>query len=106
MPKLYITSVDGTKHELTAEVGQTVMQVATDNNIDGIVAECGGNCVCATCHCFVSDDWTAKVGGPSDNEDMMLSMVDLRKEGSRLSCQIKITEEFDGLEIELPESQY
>jgi len=106
MPKIYIKSEDGTTHELNAEVGQTIMQIATINNIDGIVAECGGNCVCATCHCFIGEEWTEKVGGPSDNEDMMLSMVDLRKDNSRLSCQVKITEELDGLVIELPETQY
>ena len=106
MPLVTYIQHDGSSYEADVPVGNTVMQGAIDNMIDGIVAECGGACVCATCHCYVDDAWTAKTGGASDDENMMLEAASEPKENSRLSCQLTMTEELDGLIVHLPESQY
>jgi len=97
---------DGTAHEVHIENGTTVMQGAVDNMIDGIVAECGGACSCATCHCYVDEAWTAKTGVAGDMEKDMLECVLDPKDNSRLSCQITISDDMDGLVVHLPESQY
>ncbi len=97
---------NGTEHEVHVENGHTVMQGAVDNMIDGIVAECGGCCSCATCHCIVDDAWMDKVGKPGDVEDDMLDCVLERQPNSRLSCQITVSDKLDGLVVSLPESQF
>ena len=82
------------------------MQGAVNKLINGIVGECGGWCSCATCHCYVDDAWQERVGAPWDTEkDMLEGAVD-PKSNSRLSCQIMMTDELDGLALHLPESQY
>jgi len=106
MPKIIFKKVDGTTIEVQIKAGTTVMQAAHDNNIDEIVAECGGNCVCATCHCYVNEAWTAKAGPPSEDEEFMLETNEYRKDNSRLGCQLPITDELDGIVIHLPETQY
>lgn len=97
---------NGTEHEVHVENGSTVMQGAVDNMIEGIVAECGGCCSCATCHCIVDDAWIDKVGKPGDVENDMLDCVLERHSNSRLSCQITVSDELDGLVVKLPESQF
>lgn len=97
---------NGNAHEVHVENGHSVMQGAVDNMIDGIVAECGGCCSCATCHCYVDEAWTEKVGQPEDMEKDMLECVAEPKPNSRLSCQIEVADELDGLVIHLPESQF
>ena len=83
-----------------AEVGSTMMQIATANGIDGILGECGGGCACGTCHVYVEPEWQDVVGGPDDVEDMTLDMVfETRKPNSRLCCQITVSEEMDGLRV-------
>nr|EJI95753.1 2Fe-2S ferredoxin [Rhodococcus sp. JVH1] len=83
-----------------------MMSVAVRNGIPGIIAECGGNCSCATCHVYVSDAWLQAVGGPDDMEEDLLDMgVTDRRDGSRLSCQIRMTEEFDELTVQIPTVQ-
>ena len=74
--------------------------------IDGVLAECGGSCSCATCHCYVDEAWFEKVGEADGTEKIMLEMAIDPQPTSRLSCQIKVTEELDGLVVRLPESQY
>lgn len=101
----YIES-DGKTYEIQVEIGSTVMQGAVDNLIDGIVAECGGACSCATCHCYVDDAWVEKVGPAGDMEKEMLECALDPRDSSRLSCQIEVTEELDGLVVHLPESQF
>ncbi len=97
---------DGTSHELQGEPDDTVMRVALMNGLDGIVGECGGSMMCATCHCHVDNAWTGSTGDRKDGEDEMLdcaaSPVDNR---SRLSCQVTLTAEMDGLVVYLPEHQ-
>ena len=103
-----VTYIDhnGGAYEAVVENGNTVMQGAVDNMIDGIVAECGGCCSCATCHCYVEEVWLDKVGEASDVEKEMLDCVSSPKDNSRLSCQITITDELDGLVVHMPESQF
>ena len=97
---------DGTEHKVQVEIGSSVMHGAIDNGLEGIVAECGGACSCATCHCYVDDAWIDKTGRAEDMEEAMIECVSDPRDGSRLSCQIEITEELDGLVVHLPESQY
>ena len=82
------------------------MQGAMDNMIEGILAECGGACSCATCHCYMGEAWAAKTGEASDMEKDMLDAVLDQRKTSRLSCQVAVTAEMDGLVVHLPESQY
>jgi ferredoxin, 2Fe-2S len=97
---------DGASYEVEVPVGTSVMQAAVDNLIDGIVAECGGSCSCATCHCYVDDAWAAKLPKPSAMEKDMLDCVLEPQANSRLSCQLLVTADMDGLVVRLPESQF
>ncbi len=98
---------DGTEHKIDVPAGETIMQGAVNNMIDGIVAECGGGLACATCHCYVDDAWFPKVGEPSTVESEMLeATASERKPTSRLSCQITVTEALDGIVVHLPETQF
>ena len=106
MPVVKFVSHDGNTTEVEAAVGTNLMQAAVDNGIDAIIAECGGACSCATCHCIVDDAWVAKTGQPSDVEKDMLECVLDPQANSRLSCQVEVTDAMDGLVIHLPESQY
>ena len=106
MPIIHYIEADGSEYEADVSVGSSVMQGAVDNMIDGILAECGGACRCATCHCYVDEGWYEQVGGPGGAEKEMLKMVIDPQDTSRLSCQIKVTEELDGLVVRLPRSQY
>lgn len=97
---------DGTRHEIDVPNGESVMRGAVNNLLGGIVAECGGGLACATCHCYVDDAWIDRVGGPSQLElEMLEAAASERRPGSRLSCQITITDELDGLIVHLPETQ-
>ena len=106
MPMIRYIEADGAEYEAEVPVGSTVMQGAVDNMIDGILAECGGCCSCATCHCYVDEAWFDKVGEAEGNEKAMLEMAVDPQLTSRLSCQIEVTEELDGLVVRLPEAQY
>ncbi len=106
MPVINYISADGAINEIEVASGSSVMQGAVDNMIDGIVAECGGSCSCATCHCYVDDAWIEKVPAPSEMEKDMLECVLEPQPNSRLSCQIEVTDDLDGLVVRLPESQF
>ena len=97
---------DGTKHTIAAEEGKSLMLNAVDNMVPGIDADCGGACACGTCHIFVAEDWLAKTGEPDRMEECMLQMHDGVASNSRLSCQIDVHNELDGLVVHMPESQY
>jgi ferredoxin, 2Fe-2S len=98
---------NGTEHEVEVPNGSSVMQGAVNNAVDGIVAECGGGLACATCHCYVDDAWIGRVGAPSQPEtDMLEAVAGERKPGSRLSCQITVSDALDGLVVRLPETQF
>jgi 2Fe-2S ferredoxin len=105
MPKVIFIEHDGTRHEIEAEVGSSVMEIALRNGVTGIVAECGGSCTCATCLVHVDEAWSKVVGGPSAEEEDMLDLAFEVKPASRLSCQIKVTEELDGLIVYTPAYQ-
>ena len=105
-----VTSVDydGTRHKVDVPIGDSVMQGAVSNMISGIVGECGGGMACATCHCYVDDAWMDKVGPAASTaeKEMLQSAASEEKPGSRLSCQITVSPELDGLIVHLPEAQY
>ncbi|WP_425052207.1 2Fe-2S iron-sulfur cluster-binding protein [Psychromarinibacter sp. S121] len=106
MVKVTYIEHDGTETTVEAAEGDSVMSAAIANGIDGIVAECGGSMMCATCHCYVDDAWTDSTGPRKEGEDDMLeSAASEVKETSRLSCQIKLTADLDGLVVHLPEEQ-
>jgi 2Fe-2S ferredoxin len=96
----------GVETEVDVVNGDTVMEGATANGIEGIVAECGGGCACATCHCYVDEAWYDRLAPPGDAERDLLECVSEPRPTSRLSCQIHVSDELDGLLVRLPESQY
>jgi 2Fe-2S ferredoxin len=105
-PRITFIEHNGSSHSVEARTGATAMQAAVDNLIPGIVGDCGGSCSCATCHAYVAPEWVERVGPAGEDEAEMLSgALDVRS-NSRLACQIKISEELDGLVLLLPESQY
>lgn len=102
----YIES-NGREHTVDVPAGSSVMQGAIDNNIEGIVAECGGGMACATCHCYVDDAWIDRLGDASRLEQEMLEFsASETRPTSRLSCQIDACDELDGLVVYLPERQF
>ena len=105
MPTITYIEFDGTAHEVEGETGVSVMQNAMNNLVPGIDADCGGQCSCATCHVIVDDAWTAKVGTPEGMEESMLDLNPERQQNSRLSCQIEMSDDLDGLVVRLPEFQ-
>lgn len=106
MPKITFIEHDGSTHEVEGEAGMTVMEVARKNDIPGIEAECGGACSCATCHVYVDETWVAKTGASEEMEEDMLDFAFDVRGNSRLSCQIKLTDELDGLIVRTPEKQF
>lgn len=106
MPAITYVSTDGDREEVELAAGTTLKDGALDNGIDGIEAECGGNAMCATCHVYVDGAWMDKLPELSEVEDELLdSTACERTDASRLSCQIRVTEELDGLVVHLPEAQ-
>jgi 2Fe-2S ferredoxin len=106
MARITFVQPDGTSQTVEAEPGITVMEAAKLNDIAGIEAECGGACACATCHVYVDPEWVERTGTPADLEEDMLDFAfDVRPE-SRLSCQIKVTSELDGLTVRVPAKQF
>ena len=97
---------DGAERKVEARPGSTVMEAAVTNGVPGIDADCGGSCSCATCHVFVHEDWIEKVGEMNPTEEAMLSRNPDRKINSRLSCQIPVSEELNGLIVTTPEFQF
>ena len=107
MPKITYTSDSGVSRTIDVPVGDTVMEGAVQNNVDGIVAECGGNCQCATCHVYVEENFLPLLDPIGEDQDAMLdTTASPRKSNSRLSCQLPASDDLDGLVVELPESQY
>jgi ferredoxin, 2Fe-2S len=105
MPQVVFITGDGERHEVDVESGYSVMEAAINNNIDGIVAECGGACACATCHSYVDDAWLGKLAEMDDMEDSMLDAAYERKDNSRLTCQIEMSDELDGLVIHVADNE-
>jgi 2Fe-2S ferredoxin len=106
MPTIVYRLCDGTERLIDASEGTTVMNAAIQNDIEGIVAECGGSCSCATCHVYVDERFTDRLPPISGSEDELLSVVAAeRRPNSRLSCQIPISASLDGLVVTIPETQ-
>src|SRR4051794_6956645 len=105
MPKITYRDHDGTSRSVEAEIGSTVMETAIKNAIPGIVAECGGACACATCHVYVDEAFMSLVGDPQPMEEDMLDFAYDVRPNSRLSCQIRMREDLDGLTVTTPEKQ-
>ena len=105
MAKITYIDHEGESRAVDAEDGSTVMENAIKHGIPGIEAECGGACACATCHVYVDEGWSEKVGPPSPMEEDMLDFGFDVKSNSRLSCQIKVSSELDGLVVRTPERQ-
>ena len=105
MPVVTFVEHNGESHAIEAESGLTLMENAINNAIQGIDADCGGASACGTCHCYVADDWLEKTGDVAPIEESMLAIRPDREEGSRLSCQINVSDAMDGLVVRLPEYQ-
>ncbi len=105
MAKLTYIAFDGTRFDVDALNGSTVMENAIRNAIPGIEAECGGACACATCHVYVDEAWKDVVGEPEAMEEDMLDFAYDVRPNSRLSCQIKVSDALDGLVVAIPERQ-
>jgi 2Fe-2S ferredoxin len=106
MPRVTYIDTAGKETTLDIAVGTSVMQAAVFNGVDGIVAECGGSCMCATCHVYVRDDQLAKCPPLETDEDAMLEgTASPRQPNSRLSCQLVVSEQMDGLVVRTPETQ-
>ena len=105
MTKLTFIAFDGKRIDVEAVNGSTVMENAIRNAVPGIEAECGGACACATCHVYVDDAWTDAVGKPAAMEEDMLDFAFDVRPNSRLSCQIKVKDELNGLVVSIPERQ-
>jgi 2Fe-2S ferredoxin len=105
MVKITFIDSGGTARTVEAEVGSTVMETAIKNGVPEIEAECGGACACSTCHLYVDEAWREKTGEPSPMEEDMLDFAFEVQPNSRLSCQMKVREDFDGLVVRTPERQ-
>ncbi|WP_338539226.1 2Fe-2S iron-sulfur cluster-binding protein [Janibacter terrae] len=106
MISVRLTSPSGELHEVVGRPGSSLMETAVKHGVPGIVAECGGACSCATCHVYVDEEFATQVGGADDWEDEMLEeAVAPRRPTSRLSCQIKLSEELDGLSVTIAPEQ-
>lgn len=106
MPHIVFIHPDGTREAMEAPVGVSLMQVACGAGVRGILAECGGSAMCATCHVYVDPAWAGKLPFPLANElEMLECTTSERRANSRLSCQIKLSADLDGLTVEIPETQ-
>ena len=106
MPKVTYIQHDGSRHEIDVAIDSTVMRGAVDHGIAGIDADCGGVCACATCHVYVDAAWFDRLPPAESREQDMLGFTAEVRDHSRLSCQIRITADLDGLVVQLPESQH
>lgn len=104
MPVITYLDPAGNRHDLDVAIGSTVMEGAIDNNVPGILAECGGACACATCHVYVDESWINRLTAVSDMEDAMLDSAFARQPNSRLGCQIEIAAEHDGLIVQVAQN--
>ena len=105
MPRITFVEADGKAHVLQVEPGQSIMHVAVENDIRGILADCGGCCSCATCHCYVDDAWTPRFAPASSEEAELISYAFDARPNSRLSCQLVLQVEHDGIVVRLPRRQ-
>lgn len=105
MIKVVLKEHSGTVHEVSGTEGSSLMQVAIDNMIPGIDGDCGGDCACGTCHVIVDESWIENLNEPGSEEKDLIGMTPENEKGSRLACQITLTDDLNGLEVTLPEFQ-
>ena len=105
MPKITYIEHNGKSHVVEVPNGLSIMEGAVQNNIPGIDADCGGSCACATCHVYVDEKWFGKLANKENAEEDMLDMAFEPKKNSRLSCQILVSDQLEGLVVNLPEKQ-
>ena len=106
MARITYVEPDGHAVTLAVKSGQTLMRAAMDAGLEGIEAQCGGNCMCATCHCYVRNEWLGRLKPPSDDERLMLTnVVAEQRPNSRLSCQLIAEDSLDGLTVQFPDRQ-
>jgi 2Fe-2S ferredoxin len=106
MPSIKFIEHNGKEHLVEGDNGDSLMVIATSNLVPGIDADCGGECSCATCHVLVDDAWMTKLAPISETEESMLDLNPDREPNSRLSCQIPLSDDLDGIVVNLPEFQY
>ena len=106
MTTVTFVQFSGETKTVDGDNGDSVMKIALDNLVPGIDADCGGECSCATCHVLIESEWMSRVGTADDQENAMLDLNPDREPNSRLSCQIAMTDELNGLVVNLPEFQY
>jgi 2Fe-2S ferredoxin len=106
MPKVTFKSFAGKITTVDVSAGTSLMRAATDNRVDGIDGDCGGNCACATCHVYIDPGWLERTGKRAHCEQDMLNLVSELRDNSRLACQITLENDSDGLLVALPESQH
>jgi len=105
MTKITYIEFGGSVHEVDVDPGVSVMQGAVGNNVRGIIGDCGGACSCATCHVYIDPEWVDRVGEKSVTEEALLEEVCDARPNSRLSCQINVIDDLEGLVVRLPEKQ-
>jgi 2Fe-2S ferredoxin len=105
MPKITVIEFSGQDHTIEIQSGRTLMENVLESGVPGIDADCGGACACGTCHCFVAEDWQEIAGEADPMEESMLGMRPDRTDTSRLSCQIQVSDDMDGMVVRLPEYQ-
>ena len=105
MTKVVFVEHNGTEHEIQGDNGQSLMQLAMDNAVPGIDADCGGGCACGTCHVLIDGKWSAKANPISSSEASMIEMAPDSSENSRLACQVQVSDALDGMMVKLPEFQ-
>jgi len=105
VPRVSYLSADGERTTIHIDPGETVLDGALDNGIAGLLGQCGGGCLCATCHCYVEPVWAARLPAPDADELELLDYVPGRDARSRLACRITVTADLEGLEVRLPEAQ-
>jgi 2Fe-2S ferredoxin len=105
MPKIVFTEPGGGRREIDAPLGITLMEAARQHGVRGVVAQCGGACACATCHVYVDPSWLTKLEPREDMEEGMLEIAWEPRDNSRLSCQIHVTAEMDGMQVTVPQRQ-
>lgn len=106
MPVVEFHFHNGSTQQVRVAAGTSVMQAAVNQGFDEILAQCGGSCACGTCHVYIDNAWLGKIEPPTDNEKNMIEFVENSAPNSRLSCQVRVTDDLDGLVVILPESQF
>jgi 2Fe-2S ferredoxin len=106
MPQIIYVEESGKEHKVAVSNGLSLMEAAVNNMVPGIDADCGGACACATCHIYVDPSWQEKTGAKTEMEETMLDFAEGVEDNSRLACQIKVSEDLDGLVVRLPIAQF